>query len=109
MRQNSSWQLSTAAVVASIWCAAVSPASGQAPFRADPDPRAGASTARGGAASPAGTLQDAQQSLHEYRIGSGDVLGVEVWKEPDALNPSMAVRPDGRISLPMLGEVNVAD
>ena len=108
MRRNSLWQLSTAAAVAAISCAVVSLASGQTPFRADPDSGASANTAPTRVASPAANFQDAQQNPHEYRIGSGDVLGVEVWKEPDASNPTLAVRPDGRISLPMLGEMNVA-
>jgi polysaccharide export outer membrane protein len=44
----------------------------------------------------------------EYRIGAGDVLGIEVWKEPDASSPAAPVRPDGKISLPMVGEVQAA-
>jgi polysaccharide export outer membrane protein len=43
-----------------------------------------------------------------YRIGPGDVLQVDVWKEPDASSPAATVRPDGRITLPMLGEVQAA-
>jgi polysaccharide export outer membrane protein len=43
-----------------------------------------------------------------YRIGPGDVLQIDVWKEPDASNPSVTVRPDGRISLAIIGEVQVA-
>lgn len=41
----------------------------------------------------------------EYRIGREDVVAVEVWKEP-ALSAKVPVRPDGKISLPMLGDVN---
>lgn len=44
-----------------------------------------------------------------YRIGPGDVLQIEVWKEPDVSTPSVTVRPDGRVSLPMVGEVRVSD
>ncbi len=43
-----------------------------------------------------------------YRIGAGDVLQVEVWKEPDASCPSVTVRPDGKISLPLIGETQAA-
>ncbi len=46
--------------------------------------------------------------LPDYRIGAGDVLSVEVWKEPDISALSVTVRPDGRISLPMVGELLVA-
>lgn len=40
-----------------------------------------------------------------FRIGPGDNLQVEVWKEPDASSPAVTVRPDGYISVPILGEV----
>lgn len=40
-----------------------------------------------------------------YRIGPGDVLQIDVWKEPDVSAPSVTVRPDGRISLPIVGEL----
>jgi polysaccharide biosynthesis/export protein len=43
-----------------------------------------------------------------FRIGAGDTLGIDVWKEPDASSPSVIVRPDGYISLPMLGQVKAA-
>ena len=40
-----------------------------------------------------------------YVIGPGDVLQVDVWKEPEVSTPSVTVQPDGNISLPMIGEV----
>ena len=43
-----------------------------------------------------------------YRIGSGDVLQISVWKEPDASVPVVVVRPDGRISMPLVKEIAVA-
>jgi polysaccharide export outer membrane protein len=46
--------------------------------------------------------------LPDYRIGPGDVLAVDVWKEPDASTASIVVRPDGRLSLPLVGELLVA-
>jgi polysaccharide export outer membrane protein len=42
-----------------------------------------------------------------YRIGAGDVLQIMVWKEPDASVPSVVVRPDGKIAVPLLKEVDV--
>jgi len=43
-----------------------------------------------------------------YRIGAGDVLQIVVWKEPDASLPDIVVRSDGKISVPLIGEVDVA-
>ncbi len=43
----------------------------------------------------------------EYRIGREDVLEVVVWHEPE-LTRVVPVRPDGRISLPLAGEVDAA-
>lgn len=43
----------------------------------------------------------------EYRIGKEDVLEVVVYREPE-LSRVVPVRPDGRISLPLAGEVEAA-
>ncbi len=43
----------------------------------------------------------------EYNIQPGDVLLVSVWKEED-LNQEVLVRPDGRISFPLVGEAVAA-
>ncbi len=43
----------------------------------------------------------------EYRIGKEDVLDVVVFREPE-LSRVVPVRPDGRISLPLAGEVEAA-
>jgi polysaccharide biosynthesis/export protein len=44
----------------------------------------------------------------EYQIGEGDVLQISVWAEPAASVPSVVVRPDGKISIPLLKDVRVA-
>jgi len=43
----------------------------------------------------------------EYRVGPGDVLKVNVWKN-DQLTQEVSVRPDGAITLPLLGDIHVA-
>jgi len=40
----------------------------------------------------------------EYRIGIDDVLQVNVWRNPD-LGITVPVRPDGKISVPLVGDV----
>jgi polysaccharide export outer membrane protein len=42
-----------------------------------------------------------------YVIGNDDVLAINVWKEPD-ISRSIPVRSDGKISLPLVGEVQAA-
>jgi polysaccharide export outer membrane protein len=49
----------------------------------------------------------ADLGLAEYRIGPEDVLDILVWKNPD-LTRTVSVRPDGRISLPLLNDVAAA-
>ena len=43
----------------------------------------------------------------DYLIGLDDVLEISVWKEPD-ISRSVPVRPDGKISLPLLNDVQAA-
>jgi polysaccharide biosynthesis/export protein len=43
-----------------------------------------------------------------YVIGVDDVLGISVWKEPE-ISRVVPVRSDGKISLPLVGEVDAAD
>jgi polysaccharide export outer membrane protein len=42
-----------------------------------------------------------------FVIGNDDLLAINVWKEPD-ISRSIPVRSDGRISLPLVGEVQAA-
>ena len=42
-----------------------------------------------------------------YKIGPQDVLRIDVWKEPD-ISRTIPVRPDGKISLPLLNDVQAA-
>jgi polysaccharide biosynthesis/export protein len=43
----------------------------------------------------------------DYRIGVSDVVAVSVWKDAD-LTRSVPVRPDGKISLPLIGDLQAA-
>jgi polysaccharide export outer membrane protein len=44
---------------------------------------------------------------YKYVIGSEDVIHVLVWREPD-LTGDKVVRPDGKISLPLVGELQAS-
>ena len=44
---------------------------------------------------------------HEYVIGAGDQLQINVWGTPE-LSTGALVRPDGTITLPLLGDIQVS-
>ena len=45
-----------------------------------------------------------EEQKRDYLIGEGDVLYISVWENPD-LNQEVIVRPDGKISFPLIDEV----
>ena len=46
-------------------------------------------------------------NLNEYIVGEADILHISVWKEPE-LSQNVVVRPDGKISLPLMNEMRVS-
>jgi polysaccharide biosynthesis/export protein len=42
-----------------------------------------------------------------YRIGAEDVISIRVWREPEN-SGQFVVRPDGKISVPLIGEIQAA-
>jgi polysaccharide biosynthesis/export protein len=64
-----------------------------------------------GAQAPPPVSEAAQQAgkAHDdkYLIGVDDVLAINVWREPD-ISRSIPVRSDGKISLPLVGELQAA-
>lgn len=44
---------------------------------------------------------------NSFQIGNDDVLAISVWKEPD-ISRSVPVRSDGKISLPLVGEIQAS-
>lgn len=57
--------------------------------------------------SPPEIIPESEQVLDVYRIGVGDSLQVAVWKHPE-LSIGVAVRPDGKISVPLIGDLAAA-
>ena len=74
----------------------VPPAIGQ-----DPSAKATDASPKTAAAAPAPTPDS------DYKIGPQDVLRIDVWKEPD-ISRTIPVRPDGKITLPLLNDVQAA-
>jgi polysaccharide biosynthesis/export protein len=56
---------------------------------------------------PGAAPQVAADLPDDYVIGPDDVLSVVFWKEPE-LTSEVTVRPDGRITLPVIGELAAA-
>jgi len=52
-------------------------------------------------------LADEDAAAGAYRIGAGDRLEILVWKN-DQLSRIVTVRPDGKISLPLVNDVEAA-
>ena len=46
--------------------------------------------------------------VSSYRLQPGDILSISAWKEAELQTPEVPVRPDGRVSFPLVGEVMAA-
>ncbi|MEQ8783480.1 MAG: polysaccharide biosynthesis/export family protein [Roseibium album] len=57
-------------------------------------------------APPSEPVLPEEQYIDEYLIGIGDTLQVDVYQQPD-LSAVVAVRPDGKITVPVAGEIFV--
>ena len=78
-----------AAAWLALWAGSV-PARAQAVTR--PEPAAAAS----------------EKTAKNYVIGPGDVLDIFVWQNPDLSQKAVPVRPDGRISTPLISNIMAA-
>jgi len=94
---------SIALILAGILFAVVAPGYGQDPPAQDkdmPDKKEEAKDAKPQPAPDAATDPT-------YKIGAQDVIRVDVWRE-DQLTRTVPVRPDGKITLPLLNDVQAA-
>jgi polysaccharide biosynthesis/export protein len=67
-----------------------------------PVPAAGAANS-----AAANTTTTAKPHDDSFQIGPDDVLAINVWKEPE-ISRSVPVRSDGKVSLPLVGEVQAS-
>jgi polysaccharide biosynthesis/export protein len=69
----------------------------------------GAQSAPTAKTSSQGVAEDAATKAHDdsFVIGNDDVLAINVWKETE-ISRSIPVRSDGKISLPLVGELQAA-
>lgn len=70
---------------------------------ADPPPEG----SQGAQSEPAPAPPPVPANDDGYRIGVEDLLAISVWRDPD-LTREVPVRPDGRISLPLLQDIEAA-
>jgi polysaccharide biosynthesis/export protein len=61
----------------------------------------------GASASQSGEQRNLTGADMEYLLGAGDLIEVQVWKE-EFLSRNLRVRLDGRISLPLIGDIVAA-
>lgn len=84
-------------------CLVVGVSNAQNPDRATPNKN----LSKSGSAQTNPTTAENTGDSPAYRIGAQDVLKIDVWKE-DQLTRTVPVRPDGKITLPLLNDVQAA-
>lgn len=87
-------QIVTTVVLVATACAAAAFAQAPAPAQARPGQQA---------AAPAAGVEVPP----EYLIGAEDVLGIVFWRDTE-MTGDVTVRPDGKITLPLIGDIHAA-
>ncbi|HTN11444.1 MAG TPA: XrtA/PEP-CTERM system exopolysaccharide export protein [Acetobacteraceae bacterium] len=62
----------------------------------------------GSCPAPASPVGPTAATSPTYVIGAGDQLGISVYRAPELSVPSLPVRPDGRISMPLIPDIMAA-
>jgi polysaccharide biosynthesis/export protein len=50
-------------------------------------------------------VEEASNSQKDFLLGPEDILDIVVWKNDDLSQKGVVIRPDGRISMPLIGEI----
>ncbi len=61
-------------------------------------------TRNAASSSPTTGASTSATSSPDYRLGAGDKIRIEVYKEPQ-LSQSLQIRPDGKITMPLIGDL----
>ena len=104
-RQRYTWFLLVVGLLCSIgrgWGVASARPAGNSDGTMAAGPAQGGKESTGQQAAP-----NAKRVVDDYRIGPSDVLAINVWKDTE-LSRTVTVRPDGKISLPLVGELEVS-
>lgn len=80
---------------------------GESSSRLNGKPKTNAKATSPALSTDASTAADSEAGSEIYRIGAEDELQIAVWREPE-LTTAVVVRPDGKITLPLLNDVSVA-
>ena len=92
-----------------VFCACLLVAGGLAAQTVPAKPTSESNVVTTSSSAQPATAAEAATKPHDdtFVIGNDDVLAVNVWKEPD-ISRSIPVRSDGKISLPLAGEIQAA-
>lgn len=101
-RSRSMWRRSQIWIAFALWSAALS-----VPVRGAGRQSTQTNTQANGPATAQTTTSQAATQDPNYKIGPQDVLDISVWKEQE-LTRVLPVRPDGKISMPLLNDVQAA-
>ena len=50
-------------------------------------------------------IEEASNSSKDFLLGPEDVLDIVIWKNEDLSQKGVVIRPDGKISMPLIGEI----
>jgi polysaccharide export outer membrane protein len=81
---------------------------GTTPAAPTPSPATPAPAPPAAAAAVARAAEAVRVDPKDYRIGPEDILDINVWKNPDLSRERVPVRPDGKISHPLINDIDVA-
>jgi polysaccharide biosynthesis/export protein len=53
-------------------------------------------------------VEEASNSQKDFLLGPEDVLDIVIWKNDDLSQKGVVIRPDGKISMPLIGEIQAS-